>query len=152
MKICAGASAGGHTGELKALLKHTHLWPSQPTVFVTTLEILRGDYEKLGRTHVIGECDRSMPWHMVLVFFRAFWVALRERPDVIVTTGSLPLAMMCFWVKVIGGKVVWIDSAAQIEDLSWSGKIVRRFADLTLAQWPEVASRYPNVSYVGPLV
>lgn len=152
MKILVGASSGGHTNELLALLPHTDLWPAEPEVYVTTLDILRSNYESRGRTHVIGECDRNAPLDMVKVFLRSLRVVAKERPDAIVTTGSLPLAMVCLWVKVFRGKVVWIDSIAQIDDLSWSGKMVQRFADLAFSQWPEVADRYPKVTYVGQLL
>ncbi|MFV2039946.1 MAG: hypothetical protein ACC660_06860 [Acidimicrobiales bacterium] len=146
-----GASSGGHTNELLRLLEHASWWP-RPAVAVTTLEILRPQFEQLGPTTVIGECHRYRPWAAVGVFWNAFRFARRERPDVIVTTGSLPLAMVSFFVKVFGGKVVWIDSVAQMQGLSMSGRLVRRFADRCFAQWPGVADRYPNVIYAGELL
>lgn len=151
LKLCVGASSGGHTNELLRLLEHASWWP-RDAVAVTTLEILRPQFEQLGPTTVIGECHRFRPWAAAGVFWRAFRFVLRERPDVIVTTGSLPLAMVCFFVKIFRGKVVWIDSVAQIEGLSMSGRLVRRFADRCFAQWPGVAARYRNVTYAGELL
>ncbi len=151
IKLCVGASSGGHTNELMQLLTHAESWP-EATFAVTTLEILRPQFERLGPTTVIGECHRFKPWAAVGVFGRAFWFAARNRPDVIVTTGSLPLAMVCIFVKLFGGKVVWIDSVAQMEELSMSGNLVRRFADRCYAQWPSVADKYDNVSYAGELL
>jgi len=67
------------------------------------------------------------------------------RPDVVVTTGSMPLAIFSIWSKLLGARIVWIDSVAQIDRLSLSGRVMRHVADLCLAQWPDVAAHYPNV-------
>jgi len=151
LKLCVGASSGGHTNELAQLLGHASWWPRE-AIAVTTLEILRPQFEEFGPTTVIGEAHRYKPWAALGVFVRAFRFAWRERPDVIVTTGSMPLAMVSFFVKVLGGKVVWIDSVAQMEELSLSGNLVRRFADRCYAQWPTVADKYPQVTYAGELL
>jgi hypothetical protein len=49
-------------------------------------------------------------------------------------------------------KVVWIDSIANVERLSLSGRIVRPFADLFLVQWPELAERYKGVRHDGAVI
>jgi len=151
LKVCVGASAGGHTTELFALLAHSSWWPRE-VVAVTTLEILRPQFEQLGPTTVTGECDRHRPWAAVLVLIRAWKFVRRERPDVIVTTGSLPLAMVCAFVKLFRGRVVWVDSVAQSDDLSMSGRVVRTFADRTYSQWPSIAARHAGVIYAGELL
>ena len=103
LKLCIGASAGGHTNQLFSLLGQSSSWPIEPTVCVTTLDIMRSQFEPIAPTHVVGECHRKRPFAAVAVVFRALWFTLRERPDVIVTTGSLPLAIVSFWVKVFRG-------------------------------------------------
>jgi UDP-N-acetylglucosamine:LPS N-acetylglucosamine transferase len=150
--VCVGASSGGHTNELFALLGESDLWPAQPSVCVTTLEILRSQFEPIGPTYVVGECHRKRPLAAVGVLWRAFSVARKERPDVLITTGSLPLAMVAGFVKLFGGKVVWIDSVAQLSKMSMSGRVVRRFADLCLVQWPAVAEHDDRVEYAGALL
>lgn len=151
LKLCVGASSGGHTNELMQLLAHASWWP-RPAVAVTTLEILRPQFEALGPTTVIGEAHRYKPWAAAGVLIQAFRFAWRERPDVIVTTGSMPLAMVSIFIKLFGGKVVWIDSVAQMEKLSMSGNLVRRFADRCFAQWPSVAAQHESVTYAGELL
>ncbi len=151
-KICVGASAGGHTNELLALLKAADRWPVKPSVYITTLDIVADSFASKGRVYVIGECDRRHPGRALGVLMRAVRCALKERPDVVITTGSLPLAMVCFFTKLLGSKIIWIDSVAQMEDLSVSGRFVRLFADICLSQWPEVAQKYRNVEYVGEVL
>lgn len=152
VRFCVGASAGGHTSQLLSLLENDGGWPISPTVCVTTLDILRSQFEKIGPTTVIGECNRKQPVAAVAVFIRALRFVLAERPDVLVTTGAMPLALVAIWVKVFGGAVVWIDSVARIRSMSLSGRLVRRFADLTLVQWPHLADETEGIEYVGQLL
>jgi len=151
--IAVGASAGGHTNELLPLLEHTDLWPEPPSFYVTTLDILAEKYAaRGGRTYVIGECDRRKLMDIPKVIWRSLRCAWRERPDAVVTTGSMPLALFCLWAKLLGAKIVWIDSIANTDGLSLSGRLVRRFADLCLTQWPQVAQRVRGVEYAGQLI
>lgn len=152
MKICVGASAGGHMNQLLKLLEASGNWPQHPSFYITTLPQLAEKLEKSGRTYVIGECNRLHPLMTVLVFFRALKLVFAERPDVVITTGSLPLAMVCLSAKLLGAKVVWIDSIANVEKFSMSGSLVRHFADLFLTQWPELAKKYKNAQYAGTLL
>lgn len=64
-------------------------------------------------------------------------IVLKERPDVVITTGSFPalfaLAIAKFLVRA---KTIWIDSIANVEKLSSSGSLARHVADVCLTQWP----------------
>jgi beta-1,4-N-acetylglucosaminyltransferase len=58
----------------------------------------------------------------------------------------------CLLGKIVGAKVVWIDSITNVEHISLSGRVVRYIADLFLVQWSELAEQYTNVEYVGAVV
>ncbi|MGI9317821.1 MAG: hypothetical protein ACR2QW_10840 [bacterium] len=137
--------------ELLGLLETVEIWPVKPTLYVTTRDIWAKKLEVLGTTYIVGECDRHKPFRILLTFARSLYFVLKERPGVVITTGSLPIAIVCLTAKLFGSKVVWIDSVAQLEDLSLSGKLMLNRADLLLTQWPEVAARYPGAEYVGEL-
>ncbi len=152
LRICVGASAGGHMNELLKLLEASQNWPQSPAFYVTTLEALAGKLAQLGPVYIIGECNRQHPLKALRVLMRSLKVVLKERPDVVITTGSLPLAMVCLSAKLFGAKIVWVDSIANIERFSLSGRMMLPFADLFLTQWPELAQRYKNVEYAGAIV
>jgi len=152
LRICVGASAGGHMNQLLKLLEMSKSWPQLPSFYVTTLEALAEKLVQQGPVYVIGECNRQRPLKALRVLMRSFKVVIKERPDVVITTGSLPLAIVCLSAKLFGAKIVWIDSIANVERLSMSGQIVRHFADLFLTQWPELARNCRDVEYVGELV
>ena len=150
--FCVGASSGGHLTELAALLDLRSMWPAQPNVYVTTLSISTDMFPDESASYSIGECDRKRPFKAMKTLFRSIRVASRVKPDVVLTTGSLPLAIFCLVSKFFGAKIVWIDSISQIDRLSISGQLVRPFSDLFFVQWPELSRRYKGVIYAGELV
>jgi UDP-N-acetylglucosamine:LPS N-acetylglucosamine transferase len=149
LRVCLAASAGGH---LNQLLSIADAWADHEQVFVTTLELAADELRKRGTTYVIGECNRDAPLAVARVLARCRAIAARERPDVVISTGAAPGLLMCLAAKLYGARMLWIDSIANVERLSLSGRIARPIADLCLAQWPEVADKYPAVEYVGAIV
>jgi UDP-N-acetylglucosamine:LPS N-acetylglucosamine transferase len=149
LKICLAASAGGHISQL---LKLAACWNGYETFCVTTTEVVRNKLNKLGEVYVVGECNRQHPMRVIAVLLRCLRIVLRERPDVVISTGAAAGCMLCFLSKMIGAKVVWIDSITNVERISLSGRMVRYIADLFLVQWPELAGRYKKVEFVGTVV
>ena len=152
LKICIGASAGGHMNQLLRLLDNAAEWPFQPSVFITTKPELEKKLREKGKTYNIGECNRYHPMESIKVITRAFKIMIIEKPDVIITTGSLPLALICLTAKILHKKVIWIDSIANTEKFSLSGRMVYHFADLFITQWPELAMNKKKAEYVGTLL
>ncbi|MBN1764012.1 MAG: hypothetical protein JW860_02040 [Sedimentisphaerales bacterium] len=152
IKIGVGASAGGHMNQLLRLLNHAESWPSLPAFYITTMPELARKLEKKGPVYVVGECNRHHPLKALMILIRGFKIIFKERPDVVITTGSMPIAMVCIVSKLFGTKVVWIDSIANTERFSLSGRLMRHIADLFLTQWPELAEEYDKVEYAGAII
>jgi len=149
LKICLAASAGGHISQL---LKLAACWNGYETFCVTTTEVVRNKLNKLGAVYVVGECNRQHPMRVIAVLLRCVRIVFREKPDVVISTGAAAGCMLCFLSKMIGAKVVWIDSITNVERISLSGRMVRYIADLFLVQWPELAGRNKKVEFVGTVV
>lgn len=149
IKICLAASSGGH---LSQLLKLSESWKSHETFCVTTTDVVGRKIQEFGKVYVVGECNRNHPIRVVKVLFRCIRIVLRERPDVLISTGAAPGCMVCFLGKIISAKVIWIDSITNVERISLSGRMVRYISDLFLVQWPELAQQYKNVEYVGAVI
>ena len=118
-------------------------------------DLLRNTKEVLkehGKEYVVGECNREHPLQVVVVFIRCLNLVLRERPDVIISTGAAVGCITCLLGKIVGARVIWIDSITNVEHISLSGRMVRYIADLFLVQWPELAKKYSGVEYAGALV
>lgn len=138
--------------QLLKLLDNSESWPQQPEFFLTTLEVVASKLAERGPVHVIGECNRHHPFRAMLTFFRCLRIAFKERPDVVITTGSMPIALFCIVAKVLGAKIVWVDSIANIDQYSMSGRLTRNFADLFLTQWPELAEKDEKAEYAGAIL
>jgi len=137
---------------MSQLLKLAESWNGHETFCVTTTEVVRDKLSKFGGVYVVGECNRQQPVRVVKVLLRCIRIAFRERPDVVISTGAAAGCILCFLCKMYGAKVVWIDSVTNVERISLSGRMVRHIADLFLVQWPELASRYKRVEYVGAII
>ena len=149
MKICLTASAGGH---LTQLLKLTDSWQQHDAFCVTTSDIVRETLQKYGKVYIVGECNREHPFRVISVFIRCINVTLRERPNVVISTGAAAGCIVCFLSKLLGAKVIWLDSITNVERISLSGRIVRYIADLFLVQWPDLSKQYSKVEYVGAVI
>lgn len=149
IKICLAASSGGH---LSQLLKLSESWKSHKTFCVTTTDVVRERLQKYGKVYTVGKCNREHPSRVILVLIRCINVILRERPNVVISTGAAVGCIMCFLGKLIGAKIIWIDSITNVERISLSGRMVLHIANLFLVQWPSLATKYRNVGYAGTVI
>jgi len=149
MKICLAASGGGH---LSQMLKLSDSWQRYETFYITTAEMVREQLQRFGRVYVVGECNRRSLWRTVRVLLRCLKIIFLERPDVVISTGAAAGCISCFLGKLIGAKVIWVDSITNIERLSVSGRMVKFIADLFFVQWPELTAKYRGVQFAGTVV
>jgi UDP-N-acetylglucosamine:LPS N-acetylglucosamine transferase len=149
VRICLVASAGGH---LSQLLKIVQAVDGYEAFVVTTSEAVRENLTRFGRVHVVHECNRQHGLQVVRVFLACWRILRRERPDVVLSTGAAPGCVCCFLGKLMGAKIVWVDSITNVDRLSLSGWLVRHIADLFIVQWAELAQKYHGTEYVGTIV
>ena len=149
IRICLTASSGGH---LNQLLKLADSWKDYETFSITTVESATSSLEEFGYVYVVGECNRYQLWRLLKTLLRCIKPILIKRPDVVVSTGAAVGYFACALGKLIGARVVWIDSITNVERMSLSGRLVRRFADVVIVQWPELKKRYRNVEYLGSVI
>lgn len=119
---------------------------------VTTSEAVRRKLARVSPVYVVGECNREHPLRVMSVLLRCIRIVFRERPDVIISTGAAPGCLVCFLGKLVGARIVWLDSITNVEQLSLSGRMVYRIADLFLVQWPELTKRCRRAEYVGSVI
>ena len=92
-------------------------------------------------------------WNKVALAMSALkiaWVVLKERPDVVVTTGAAPGYFALRFAKLIGARTMWVDSIANVEELSMSGRMASKHVDRCLTQWPHLASA--NIQHEGAVL
>jgi UDP-N-acetylglucosamine:LPS N-acetylglucosamine transferase len=135
-KVLAIASAGGHWVQMRRLCAGLC---GLEVAFVSTYADL-GQSVAPARFYQITDVTRRNLPRIVATAWQLFKVMRKEQPDVVVTTGALPgLIALAVAKLTTGARTVWIDSIANCEEMSSSGKRARRFADRWLTQWPELA-------------
>lgn len=141
------ASGGGHWIELARLLSAL----DHPCVVCATTAL--GDAGLAG-VRLVYRVQDGNRWDK-LALLRSGWDVLRlvwrVRPDVILTTGAAPGYFAMRAGKLLGARTIWIDSIANAEELSLAGQKARRFADVWLTQWPELA-RPGGPAYAGSVL
>jgi hypothetical protein len=91
------------------------------------------------KVHIVNDATRWDRIGSLRMALRILWVVLRERPDVVLSTGAAPGFFALLFGRLLGARTIWLDSIANIEALSMSGRMARRHADLWLTQWPHLA-------------
>ena len=146
-RILAIASGGGHWQELLLL---SPAFEGNNVLYVTTL---RGLAEQSGvaKARLISDCNRSRPFRSLLTGLGLLGIFIHFRPEIVISTGAMPGLMALFLGKIIGARTIWVDSVANAEEMSLSGKSAKRFADLWLSQWSHVAEEN-DAEYAGSVL
>jgi UDP-N-acetylglucosamine:LPS N-acetylglucosamine transferase len=145
-RLLAVASSGGHWVQLRRLAP---AFEGQDVAYLTTDSGHRSEVGS-ARFYAVKDANRWSRLSLLRCALQIIWVLLRERPKVIVSTGAAPgyLAIRCG--RVLGARTVWIDSVANVEELSMSGRMASATADLCLTQWPHLA--VGRVRYLGAVL
>lgn len=92
------------------------------------------------RFYAVPNVTRLSLGRLLALAPRLFLIFLKERPTFVVTTGSAPgLIGIAIARTFFGARTIWIDSIANYERLSTSGRLARRFANVWLTQWPHLS-------------
>ena len=134
-KILAVASGGGHWVQL---LRLRPAFAGDRVIWVTVNKAYRTDVGTAPFA-VVNDATRWNRLDLLMLAARMAWIVLRQRPDVVVTTGAAPGYFAVLFGKLLGARTAWIDSMANVEHLSLAGRKVGPWADLWLTQWPKLA-------------
>ena len=107
-------------------------------VYATVNRYYRPEVED-ARFYKVTDVTRWNKAKWIIAVTQLLWILLRERPDVVVSTGALPGFIGLCLAKAMGKRTIWLDSIANAEELSMSGRRIGAFADLWLTQWPHLA-------------
>lgn len=146
-RVLAIASGGGHWVQL---LRLRPAFECHCVTYVTVRDSYRKDVGD-ARFRVVNDATRWDKVGLVKMALRLIWILVLERPNVIVSTGAAPGYFAIRLGRLLGARTVWIDSIANVEDISMTGRIVGRHADLWLTQWPHLA-RAEGPRYEGAVL
>ena len=134
-KILAVASSGGHWTQL---LRLRPAFEGHEVVFATTQADSRSEVTG-HRFRRLPDANRNSRLRLLALILGTLLVVLRERPDVVISTGAAPGYFAIRFARYLGARTLWLESIANAEEPSLSTRLVRPYADLMLTQWPHMA-------------
>jgi beta-1,4-N-acetylglucosaminyltransferase len=150
LKICLACSHGGHLREMQRLMP---AFEGKDYFFVT---FKSESSHRLERAYFIeyghGYVRERLTW--LKTIFVALRILLKERPDVVISTGGGEIAVpFCYAGKLFGAKVILIETLARMTTKSAAGRLVYPIADLFLVQWESLLEKYGRkAQYWGKVI
>jgi len=135
-KILAISSSGGHWTQLRRV---SPSFQHHEVVYVSTMK----GYAKLVKENKFYKVRDASAWskvNLVVLFFQLMKIIVKEKPNIVITTGAAPGLFAIIIARFFGAKTIWLDSIANNEQLSLSGKIARPFSHLHLTQWEQLTN------------
>ena len=147
LKICIACSSGGHYRE--ALIATQFLRANKYFVTFQTPHI--DEEVKRYRFYFITHPGRNI-FKLLKNAYESFLVFIKEKPDLIISTGTDVAVPTCIIGKMFGTKLIFIESGGQVYTPSLSGRIVYPFTDLFIVQWGPALKNFPKAVYGGSLL
>lgn len=147
-KICFAASTGGHFEQLMMLKPLMNKYDS----IIVTEKSQYSVENKEVKTYYLNQVNRkekTFLFKMLMNSLKTIKILIREKPDVIISTGALSTIPLCLFGKLFRKKIIFIESFAKINSPTLTGKLVYKFADQFYVQWEEMKQIYPNAIYKG---
>jgi UDP-N-acetylglucosamine--N-acetylmuramyl-(pentapeptide) pyrophosphoryl-undecaprenol N-acetylglucosamine transferase len=140
LRLCLAASGGGH---VRQLLDLEPAWSSHDYFFVTEDTALGRSIGEQHRSHFIphyaaGQARLGHTFQMlggaVRNFLRSAAIILKERPQVVISTGAGAVFFTVLWARLLGAKIVVVESFARFDRPSLFGRLAAPLAHELIVQ------------------
>jgi UDP-N-acetylglucosamine:LPS N-acetylglucosamine transferase len=145
--VLAASSGGGHWEQMMLLRPMLNEFA---TSYATTIAEL-GPRAGVELAAVLPDTNRNRPLAALKSCATAWRLVRRLKPDVVISTGALPGLLCIIAGRLTGARTLWLESVANTERLSASGRFARLFATRRMTQWAHLASP-PATIFDGALL
>lgn len=153
-KVLFISSTGGHLNEL---LQLSPLFEKYNYHIITEKDKAN---ETLKQTY--GDKISFLPYgtraKLFSYIFKYLWLCIKTiyyyckiKPKVIITTGTHTAGPMCILGKICGSKIIYIETFANTNKKTATGRLIYPIADLFIVQWEEMLKIYPKAVYGGSI-
>ncbi|MGC8786190.1 MAG: PssD/Cps14F family polysaccharide biosynthesis glycosyltransferase [Anaerolineae bacterium] len=157
MKLLVVLGSGGHTTEMIRLVdllgpgyEYCYLVASDDALSVQKIKV-PGPVFRVLRPRWKRNTLVEVVIRTLISAAQALRTLVRTHPQAIISTGPGPAVPVSILAKLLGVKVIYIETGSRVFELSTSGRILYRCADLFFVQWPELQRKYPRAIYAGRL-
>lgn len=147
-KICFTASTGGHFEQLMMLKPLMDKYDSFIVTEKTDYSVIKDD-RKVYYLKQVNRHEKTFIFKMIANVFTSLNIFIKEKPDVIISTGALATIPMCVLSKIFRKKVIFIESFAKVTSPTLTGKLIYKFADQFYVQWEQMKEYYPDAIFKG---
>jgi UDP-N-acetylglucosamine:LPS N-acetylglucosamine transferase len=148
-KICLVASSGGHLYPLYLLKsywkKHHRFWVTFDKI--DAISLLKN--ETIYKAHF--PTNRNFI-NLIKNTLLAFRILMKEKPDVVLSSGAGVAIPFFYLAKCFGAKTVFIEVYDRIDSPTLTGRVVYPVTDLFITQWAEQKKFYPKSYLLEPLL
>jgi len=148
-KVCLVCSSGGHLLQLMRLKswwkKHKRFWVTfnkQDAIYLLKKE----------RTYWAFHPTTRNILNLIRNFLFAFKILLKEKPDIIISSGAGVAVPFFYTGKLLGAKLIFVEAFTKVNSPLLTGRIVYPVADSFLLQWEGQKKFYPQAELIGPLL
>ncbi len=151
-KVLFIASTGGHLSEL---LQLSPIFEKYDYHIITEKDkstlSLKNKYPNKVNYLIYGSRKHIFvyPFKFLANCVKSLYYFIKIRPKVVVTTGTHTAVPMCYIAKLFRSKVIFIETFANRNTKTLSGKLVYPIADTFIVQWEEMLKLYPKAIYGG---
>ena len=153
-KVIFISSTGGHFVELMMLKPIFDNYDYHLVTEKTASTIsLKEEYKERMHYLIYGTRVKKVKYFfkVILNTIKSLGLFIKIRPKAIVTTGTHTAMPMCIIGKILGAKIIFIETYANVFTPTGSGKFIYKFADKFIVQWEDMLNVYPNATYLGGL-
>lgn len=91
----------------------------------------------------------SYPFKYLSLCFKSIYLYFKIKPKYIVTTGTHTVIPICYLGKLFGTKIIFIETFANSNSKTLSGRMIYPISNLFIVQWESMLKLYPKAKYYG---
>lgn len=146
-KICLVSSSGGHWEQLKKLQplvdKYDGFYVTEKTRF-----------DASPAKYLMWQTDLKDRWmipKMIVNGIKAIYIWIKERPDYIITTGTMVAYPFYLMSWIFRKKFIFIETFGRANMPTVAGKMMEKHSNLFIVQWESQVKYYKKAIYGGCL-
>lgn len=151
-KVLFISSTGGHLSELLQLKPMFKKYDYHIITEKTKSTIsLKNKYKDKIDYLIYGTKDHLFSYFFKFIgnIFKSIYLYFKIRPKVIITTGTHTAVPICYIGKLFGSKIIFIETFANSDSKTLSGKLIYPISNLFIVQWESMLKLYPKAVYGG---
>lgn len=137
-KLLAISSPGGHWIQLNRL--SAGLEDRYRVVYAMPAALFTATSLSGRKVYAVTDVSADNKWRLIPCALQVLYILLKERPKAILSTGAAPGAVAIWLGSFLGIRTIWVDSIANVKQISRAGRLAKKRADVFLTQWEHLSN------------